>query len=79
MSFGMWYYRTRKRFWGFLCGHLHLTYEEEYKGIQVLGLRSTAFQFARTDEPMVMLAEPHYRYVRIKDGILTSRIYKVSI
>jgi predicted MPP superfamily phosphohydrolase len=62
-----------------LCGHMHITYEDEHKGIPILGLRSTAFQFARTDEPTVILAPPHYRYVRIEDGILTSRIYKVVI
>jgi len=62
-----------------LCGHVHITYEDEYRGIPILGLRSTAFQFAKTNEPMVMLAPPHYRYVRIRDGILTSRVYKVSI
>ncbi len=70
---------NKEKVLGILCGHLHLTYEEEYKGVPILGLRSTAFQFARTDEPMVVLAPPHYRYVRIQDGILTSRIYKVSI
>jgi len=62
-----------------LCGHLHITYEEMYKGIPILGLRSTAFQFAKTNEPVEMLASPHYRFVRIQDGILTSRVYKVEI
>ena len=62
-----------------LCGHVHITYEEEYRGIPILGLRSTAYPFAKTDEIQVILAPPHYRYVRIQDGILTSRIYKVLI
>ena len=62
-----------------LCGHMHITYEDQHKGIPILGLRSTAFQFAKTDEPTVILAPPHYRLVRIQDGILTSRIYKVVI
>jgi 3',5'-cyclic AMP phosphodiesterase CpdA len=62
-----------------LCGHVHMTYEEEYKGIPILGLRATAFQFARTEEPTMMLAPPHYRYVSIHDGILTSRIFKVPV
>ena len=62
-----------------LCGHAHITYEDEYRGIPILGLRSTAFQFAKTDEPMVVLEDPHYRYVRVQDGILTSRIYKVNL
>jgi len=64
---------------GILCGHVHITYENEYKGIQILGLRSTAYPFARTDDIQVILAPPHYRYVHIQDGILTSRIYKVPI
>jgi Icc protein len=62
-----------------LCGHVHITYEEEHMGIPILGLRSTAYPFARTDDPLVILAAPHYRFVRIQDGILTSRIYKVAI
>jgi len=62
-----------------ICGHVHMTYEDEYKGIPILGLRSTAFQFAKTDEPMVVLADPHYRYVHVHAGVLTSRVYKVNI
>ena len=62
-----------------LCGHVHITYEEEYRGVPILGLRSTAYPFAKTDEPTVILAPPHYRFIRIQDGILTSRVYKVSI
>ena len=62
-----------------LCGHCHITYEDEYRGVPILGLRSTAYPFARTDEPTVILASPHYRYVHIENGILTSRIYKVVI
>lgn len=62
-----------------LCGHVHITYEEEYNGIPILGLRSTAYPFAKTDDPLVILAAPHYRFVRVQDGILTSRIYKVEI
>jgi len=62
-----------------LSGHVHITYEDEYAGIPLLGLRSTAYPFAKADEPVVILAEPHYRYVYIHDGVLTSRIYKVNI
>jgi 3',5'-cyclic AMP phosphodiesterase CpdA len=64
---------------GILCGHAHVTYQEEYKGIQILGLRSTAYPFAITDAPLVILAPPHYRFVSIQNNILTSRIYKVLI
>jgi len=62
-----------------LCGHVHITYEDEYRGIPILGLRSTAYSFAKTDDPVVILAAPHYRYIHIHDGILTSRIYKVPL
>ncbi|MEO8358005.1 MAG: metallophosphoesterase [Chloroflexota bacterium] len=64
---------------GILCGHVHITYEEEYAGIPILGLRSTAFPFAKTDDPQVILAPPHYRYIHIQDGIMTSRIYQVAL
>ena len=69
----------KEKIMGILCGHAHITYEEEYRGIPILGLRSTAFPFARTDHPTLILAAPHYRYVNINDGIMTSRIYKVII
>ena len=69
----------KERILGILCGHVHITYEDEYKGIQILGLRSTAYPFAKTDDPLVILAPPHYRFVSIQNGVLTSRIYKVSI
>ncbi|HET9914642.1 MAG TPA: metallophosphoesterase, partial [Anaerolineales bacterium] len=50
---------------GILCGHAHITYEDEYEGIQILGLRSTAFPFAKTDGPTLILAPPHYRFITI--------------
>jgi hypothetical protein len=64
---------------GILCGHCHITYEDVYAGIPILGLRSTAFPFAKTDDPQVILAPPHYRYIHIHDGVLTSRVYEVAI
>jgi 3',5'-cyclic AMP phosphodiesterase CpdA len=64
---------------GILCGHAHITYEDEYEGIQILGLRSTAFPFAKTDHPTILLSPPHYRFITIRNNVLTSRIYKVSI
>jgi Icc protein len=64
---------------GMICGHVHMTYEEQVAGIPVLGLRSTAFPFAHTDEPLRTLQPPHYRLVTIQDGILTSRIYEVPL
>ena len=62
---------------GILCGHVHITYEDEYQGIQSLGLRSTAYPFAKTDDPVMIVAAPHYRYIHVQDGILTSRVYNV--
>jgi 3',5'-cyclic AMP phosphodiesterase CpdA len=70
---------VKEKVLGILCGHVHITYEDEYKGIQILGLRSTAYPFAKTDHVTVILAPPHYRFVSIQNGILTSRIYKVAI
>lgn len=69
----------REKVLGILCGHVHITYEDEYKGIQILGLRSTAYPFEKTDEVTVILAPPHYRFITIKDNILTSRVYKVPV
>src|SRR5215216_950944 len=69
----------REKVLAILCGHVHITYEDEYRGVPILGLRSTAYPFAKTDDVQVILAPPHYRYVHIHDGVLTSRIYKVPI
>jgi Icc protein len=70
---------VKEKILGILCGHAHITYEDQYEGIQILGLRSTAYPFAKTDGPTVILAPPHYRFITIKDNVLTSRIYKVLI
>lgn len=70
---------VKKKILGILCGHVHITYEDEYQGIQILGLRSTAYPFAKTDDVTILLAPPHYRFVSIQNGILTSRVYKVVI
>jgi Icc protein len=69
----------KEKILGILCGHAHVTYQEEYKDIQILGLRSTAYPFAITDAPLLILAPPHYRFVSIQNNVLTSRIYKVPI
>ena len=70
---------SKEKVLGILCGHVHTTYEDEYGGVPIYGLRSTAYPFAKTDDPVVILAPPHYRFIHIHDGILTSRIYKVNI
>ena len=70
---------VKEKVLGILCGHVHITYEDEYKGIQILGLRSTAYPFAKTDDVTVILAPPHYRFLSVQNGVLTSRVYRVSI
>ena len=70
---------NKEKVLGILCGHVHTTYEDEYGGVPIYGLRSTAYPFAKTDDPVVILAAPHYRFIRVQDGVLTSRIYKVNI
>jgi len=64
---------------GILCGHLHNTYEQLVNNIPVLALRSTVFQFAVQDEPLIVLEPPQYRLVTVHDGILTSRVYEVEL
>lgn len=77
-----------RRFWdimagkhviGVLAGHVHMTHEQLVDGIPVLTLRSTAFQFARSEEPTVTLQPPHYRFVTIHNGVLTSRVFEVPL
>lgn len=70
---------VKEKILGILCGHVHITYEDEYKGIQILGLRSTAYPFAKADEVLVILAPPHYRFISIQNNVLTSSVYKVLI
>ena len=64
---------------GILCGHLHNTYEQLVNNIPVLGLRSTVFQFAVQDEPLITLLPPQYRLVTVHEGALTSRVYEVAL
>jgi Icc protein len=64
---------------GILCGHLHNTYEQLVNNIPVLALRSTVFQFAVQDEPLITLLPPQYRLVTVHDGALTSRVFEVPL
>jgi Icc protein len=77
-----------ERFWkvleghnvlGILSGHLHTSYEQLVNNIPVLGLRSTVFQFAVQDEPVIALLPPQYRLVTVHGGVLTSRVYEVEL
>jgi len=71
--------RVKEKVLAILCGHVHITYEDEHCGIPILGLRSTAYPFAKTDEFQMIIVPPQYRFVSIQNGVLTSRIYKVLI
>ncbi len=63
-----------------LCGHLHSSYERSWDGIQVLGLRSTAFQFRFQGKPILALQSPHYRLVTVyDDGRVESKAVKVPL
>lgn len=64
---------------GVLAGHVHMSHEQLVQGIPVFTLRSTAFQFTRSDEPAVVIQPPHYRFVTIHNGVMTSRLFEVSL
>jgi Icc protein len=68
-----------RRVMGIFCGHTHLSYETAVGGIPVFGVRSTAFPFVQQDEPLIALLPPHYRLVTVRDGILTSQIFEVTL
>ncbi len=68
-----------QRVLGILCGHVHMSYERIVENIPVFGLRSTAFQFALQDTPLVCLLPPQYRLVTIHNGVLTTRIFEVPV
>jgi Icc protein len=64
---------------GILGGHVHMTTEASVAGIPVMTLRSTAFQFARQDRPLLTLEPPQYRLVTIDGDSLTSRVFEVRL
>lgn len=70
---------NRSKVIGIFCAHLHRTYETQFDGIPICGLRSTAWTFGYADEPLITLELPHYRLVSIQDGILTSRVFEVVL
>jgi Icc protein len=74
-----WKIVAGKRVIGVLAGHVHQSHEQLVQGVPVLTLRSTAFQFARSDEPRLTLQPPHYRFVTIHNGVLTSRLFEVHL
>lgn len=63
-----------------LAGHTHATYERELAGVPVYGLRSTCFQFAPGDGPLLRcLQPPHYRVVTVEGGRLSTAIVEVPL
>ncbi len=64
---------------GILSGHLHTSYERMVENIPVWGLRSTVFQFAMQDEPLLCLLPPQYRLVTVHKNVLTSRVFEVPL
>ena len=64
---------------GVFFGHAHTTVDTRVRGIPVMGLRSTNFQFAPTDQPLYCLLPPHYRVVTIDGDSLTSQIHEVPV
>jgi Icc protein len=64
---------------GVFFGHAHTTVDTRVKGIPVMGLRSTNFQFAPTDQPLYCLLPPHYRVVTVDGESLTSQIHEVPL
>jgi Icc protein len=70
---------VRAKILGVLCAHVHMSYALEVQRIPVYGLRSTAFPFARTDEPLITLQPPQYRLVTVQDGTLDTQVFEVKI
>lgn len=69
-----------KRVLAILCGHLHSSYEREWEGVPVWGLRSTAFQFRFEGRPVLSLQPPHFRVVTVgADGGLETRVVEVPL
>ena len=64
---------------GVLFGHTHASVERTVHGIPILGLRSTCFQFAATEEPTFVIQPLHYRLVTIEAGVLHSQRYEVPL
>lgn len=64
---------------GILCGHLHTSYEQLVNNVPILGLRSTVFQFAVQDEPLICLLPPQYRLVTVHGGVMTTRLFDVAL
>jgi len=74
-----WDVLASRRVLGIFFGHAHTTVETRVRGIPVMGLRSTNFQFAATDQPLYCMLPPHYRVVTVTSDELTSEIHEVPL
>ncbi len=64
---------------GIFCGHVHATFESERQGIPFYTLRSTGFQFALQEEPLMVMTPPQYRIARVAEGKLTTEVVEVDL
>jgi 3',5'-cyclic AMP phosphodiesterase CpdA len=62
-----------------VSGHAHTTYAQRIRGVPAYGVRSTSFQFAGTDSPVLTLEPPAYRLVTVDDGVVTTSVFEVPL
>jgi 3',5'-cyclic AMP phosphodiesterase CpdA len=74
-----WDFVSKKKVLATLSGHVHISYEQEVRGVQVMGTRSTAFAFAPQDEKLICLWPPHIRVVTVDGERITSRLIEVPL
>lgn len=74
-----WDLISKKKVLGTLSGHVHISYEQEVRGIKVMGTRSTAFPFAPQDEKLICLWPPQIRVVSVGNDSLSSRLIDVPL
>lgn len=75
----LWSRLDRPNLLGVLFGHAHASVDRRVAGVPVLGLRSTCFQFAASEEPSFVIQPLHYRLVSIERGVLDSALYEVPL
>ncbi len=76
---GFWDVTAAGQVLGVFFGHAHATVETHVRGIPVMGLRSTNFQFAPVEAPLYCMLPPHYRVVTVTGDRLTSQIHEVPL
>jgi Icc protein len=74
-----WDILKEKNVLAIISGHTHITYERVKNGVPVLGVRSTAFPFFLSDDPLITLQPPHFRLVTIDGNLLTSKIIEIPL